>query len=121
MLALRWHARHDLRLEEVEEPRAAPGFALIEVDFCGICGSDLGEYRSGPVMIPTKPHALSGRCAPVTMGHELSGRLVEAAGDLPAGARVTVDTCSGSATSVYSGTRTSRAKPPSEWSPIEPP
>ena len=44
MQALRWHAARDVRLEEVAEPAAPPpGFAVIDVAYCGICGSDLAE------------------------------------------------------------------------------
>jgi (R,R)-butanediol dehydrogenase / meso-butanediol dehydrogenase / diacetyl reductase len=97
MNALRWHGREDVRLEDV--PDAAVGdFAdcLIEVSMCGICGTDIAEYRSGPAMIWPGPHPLSGREAPVTLGHELVGVLVEGGsvdGSIQPGDRVTVDAC----------------------------
>ncbi len=94
MLALRWHGRQDLRLEEVEAPAPEPGFAIVAVDYCGICGSDLAEFVAGPVLIRSSPHPLTGQAQPITLGHELSGRIVHAAeGGLPEGARVTVDAC----------------------------
>ena len=96
MLALRWHAAGDLRLEELPDPeRPGPGMAVVDVAFCGICGSDLAEFRAGPKMIRTAPHPLTGRQAPITLGHEFSGR-VRAADDAegwPAGTRVTADAC----------------------------
>lgn len=96
MLALRWHGAGDLRLEELADPeRPDPGMAILDVAFCGICGSDLAEYRAGPKMIRTSPHPLTGRQPPITLGHEFSGR-VRAADDadaFPAGLRVTADAC----------------------------
>ena len=91
MLALRWHARGDVRLDEVEEPEPRPGFALVAVDYCGICGSDVAEVAAGPVLIRPEPHPLTGQAPPLTLGHELSGRVV--AGSLSDGTRVTVDAC----------------------------
>ena len=96
MPALRWHAAGDLRLEQVDLPEAPPpAMAIVEVRYCGICGTDLAEYRSGPNLIRTEPHPLSGRAPPLTLGHELSGRVLEASDPerWPAGTRVTVDAC----------------------------
>ena len=78
MKAAAWHGRRDLRVEEVPEPGSPPpGQVKVKVSWCGICGSDLHEYVAGPVMISTRPHSLTGRMAPITMGHELSGTVVE--------------------------------------------
>jgi (R,R)-butanediol dehydrogenase / meso-butanediol dehydrogenase / diacetyl reductase len=78
MKALRWHGVKDLRLEEIEEPSVRESEVKIKVEWCGICGSDLHEYTAGPIFIPTEtPHPLSGDKAPVTLGHEFSGRVVE--------------------------------------------
>ncbi len=94
MRALRWHAAGDLRVEEVPDPGTPePGMALVEVAQCGICGSDLAEFRAGPKMIRSTPHPLTGRSAPLTLGHEFSGRIVAAGDDWPAGTRVTADAC----------------------------
>ncbi|MCU1658786.1 MAG: theronine dehydrogenase-like Zn-dependent dehydrogenase, partial [Pseudonocardiales bacterium] len=80
MKALRWHGRQDVRLDDVPVPQdARPGQALIRVLACGICGTDVEEWRSGPVFIPTQPHPLTGRQAPITLGHEVVG-IVEALG-----------------------------------------
>ncbi len=69
---------------------------MIEVSRCGICGSDLAEVRHGPVMIRPTPHPISGQVPPVTLGHELVGRLRSGFSPdekITAGARVTVDAC----------------------------
>jgi (R,R)-butanediol dehydrogenase / meso-butanediol dehydrogenase / diacetyl reductase len=73
MLALRWHGRGDVRLDEVEPSPPGPGEVQVAVRCCGICGSDVQEYRDGPIFIPTEPHLLTGRMAPLTLGHEVCG------------------------------------------------
>jgi (R,R)-butanediol dehydrogenase / meso-butanediol dehydrogenase / diacetyl reductase len=95
MLAARWHARGDVRIEEIADPGAPPpGWLRLRVDACGICGTDVEEYQLGPVIVPTTPHPLSGRSAPLTLGHEPSAT-VEAVGDgvgMRVGTRVAVET-----------------------------
>ncbi|MFB1097585.1 MULTISPECIES: 2,3-butanediol dehydrogenase [Bacillaceae] len=78
MKALRWHNQKDVRLEEIDEPVIKPNQVKMKVKWCGICGSDLHEYLGGPIFIPVdNPHPLTGEVAPVTMGHEFSGEVVE--------------------------------------------
>lgn len=78
MRAALWYGKKDVRVEEAEMPRVVPGSVKIKVKWCGICGSDLHEYLSGPIFIPVgKPHPLSGQSAPVILGHEFSGEVVE--------------------------------------------
>ena len=98
MRALRWHGREDVRLDDVPEPRLRDGLdTLVEVVLCGICGTDVAETRAGPMMIRTTPHPLTGQAPPVTLGHELVGRVVAQRDEpfqaLPAGQRVTADAC----------------------------
>lgn len=89
MLALRWHGRHDVRLDVVDTPEAAgPGELLLATEWCGICGTDLEEYASGPMNIPVgAPHPLTACQAPVVLGHEVSGRVL-AVGDSATGFEV---------------------------------
>lgn len=79
MKAAVWYAQRDVRVVEIPEPPAPPeGSVKIKVEWCGICGSDLHEYIAGPIFIPVEtPHPLTGRTAPVTLGHEFSGTIVE--------------------------------------------
>lgn len=96
MLAARWHGREDVRLEEISEPSPGRGEVLVEVGYCGICGTDLHEYHQGPLLIPRRPHPLTGRLPPVVMGHEFSGTVVARGAGVSApreGARVTVNPC----------------------------
>ena len=97
MLAVLWHARVDVRVEEVPPPAPpGPGELQLRVRWCGICGTDLEEWLSGPVFIPADvPHPLTGARAPLVLGHEFAGVVVAAGagvtGPLP-GQRVAVDT-----------------------------
>jgi (R,R)-butanediol dehydrogenase/meso-butanediol dehydrogenase/diacetyl reductase len=79
MQAALWYARDDIRIEEIPEPAGpGPGEVIIKVDACGICGTDLEEYRAGPLLIPVgEPNPLTGRKAPIVLGHEFAGEVVE--------------------------------------------
>ncbi|ONS60423.1 2,3-butanediol dehydrogenase [Burkholderia cenocepacia] len=78
MRALQWHGPRDVRLVEIDTPHVGPGDVRIAVEYCGICGSDLHEYADGPHAIPVDvPHPLSRRTAPLTLGHEFCGTVVE--------------------------------------------
>ena len=74
-------------------PAPCPGEVKIKVHWCGICGSDLHEYLAGPIFIPVeKPHPLTGKKAPIILGHEFSGEIVQIGAGVPAiqvGDRVT--------------------------------
>ncbi|MEA4972688.1 MAG: alcohol dehydrogenase catalytic domain-containing protein [Candidatus Metalachnospira sp.] len=77
MKAAVWHGHKDLRIENVKEPQAKKDYVKIKVDYAGICGTDRHEYV-GPNFIPVeKPHRLTGRVAPLIIGHEFSGTIVE--------------------------------------------
>jgi 6-hydroxycyclohex-1-ene-1-carbonyl-CoA dehydrogenase len=55
--------------EEFEAPTLGPNDVLIEIAGCGVCHTDLGYYYDG---VRTK-HPL-----PLTLGHEISGRVLDA-------------------------------------------
>ncbi|MDA8398976.1 MAG: alcohol dehydrogenase catalytic domain-containing protein [Actinomycetota bacterium] len=98
MRAAVWHGARDVRLDEVAEPAPlAKGRALVEVSLAGICASDVAEYRDGPHVIPVaRPHALTGRCAPIVLGHEYVGHVAAVGADvggLTVGTRVCGDAC----------------------------
>lgn len=77
MKAAVWHGYKDLRIEDVEKPTPGPGEVVIAVSWGGICGTDRHEYE-GPNFIPvSKPHRLTGKTAPLTIGHEFSGIIHE--------------------------------------------
>jgi (R,R)-butanediol dehydrogenase/meso-butanediol dehydrogenase/diacetyl reductase len=79
MKAAVWYRRRDIRIEEFADP-PTPGEneVKIQVRWCGICGTDLEEYMHGPFFIPVgKPDPLTGRMAPMILGHEFVGTVVE--------------------------------------------
>lgn len=93
MRALRWHGPRDLRLVELVETGLRRGEVRVGVACCGICGSDLHEYVNGPHAIPVEHvHPISGQKAPLTLGHEFSGTVIESADPAWAiGTRVVVE------------------------------
>ncbi|MFD8816767.1 alcohol dehydrogenase catalytic domain-containing protein [Streptomyces sp. NPDC059627] len=95
MKALRWHGARDLRLDEVPDPsRPGPHEAVVEVSWCGVCGTDLHEFLEGPHMIRTGPHPLTGAEPPLALGHEFSGTVLALGSEVPGiqvGDRVTAD------------------------------
>ncbi|ODV90927.1 hypothetical protein CANCADRAFT_24340 [Tortispora caseinolytica NRRL Y-17796] len=79
MQAVRYHGLHDVRYETVPTPIIqAPDHILIEPWWCGICGSDLGEYVHGPSAVPTTTcHPITKEKCPVVLGHEFAGYVIE--------------------------------------------
>ena len=58
-------------IRDVPEPSIRPGHVIIGVEAAGICGTDLHIYADEYGYLP-----------PVVLGHEFSGRIVEAAPDV---------------------------------------
>ncbi len=82
MLAARYLGPHRVKPQEVSLPEIGDEEALIEVEACGFCGSDIN------IVAGTHPRAK----APLTLGHELSGRIVQirtSEGTLKNGDRIT--------------------------------
>ena len=77
MRAARFYDKGDIRVEDVEEPKLREGQVYVDVEWTGICGSELHEFLMGPMFLPLKPHPLTGECLPLTLGHELCGRVSE--------------------------------------------
>ena len=78
MWAVVYHGPRDVRVDSVPEPSSpGPGEVLLQPLWCGICGTDLHEYTSGPIVTPAKPHPLTGVTIPQIFGHEFSANVVE--------------------------------------------
>jgi len=81
--AARFHGKSDIRIDDVDVPSIKErDEVLVEVLWCGICGTDLHEYMVGPIVTPVTPHPLTGVTLPQTLGHEFSARVVEAGPDV---------------------------------------
>src|SRR5215216_4315313 len=88
MRAAVWYGKRRVVLEERLHPVCDPHQALVRVEMCGLCGSDLEEYLDGPVV--ARPGTV--------LGHEIVGTVSEVAADgsgPPAGTRVVVDVVNG--------------------------
>ena len=75
MLAAVCHGKKDLRIEDLEDMPLAPDEVRVSVAYGGICGSDMHYYHRGAV----------GDFAirePMTLGHEISGCVVEIGSDV---------------------------------------
>lgn len=96
MKAARFYGPGDIRIEDIPEPRVVSGAVKVEVEWCGICGTDLHEYLEGPIFAPAAgaPHPLTGETVPITLGHEFAGivnEIGEGVDDLNVGDRVVVE------------------------------
>lgn len=77
MQALRFYGAKDIRLDDIPEPEPDPGMVKVAVEAAGICGSDIHEYKSGPISTPVQaPHPLTGEQTPIVLGHEFCGTVV---------------------------------------------
>ncbi len=84
MRAAVFHAKEDLRIEEVDEPTPGPGQVKIRNAYAGICGSDLHIYfapESAGIDLD-HPHPVTGSTLPQILGHEFSGTVVELGPDV---------------------------------------
>lgn len=73
-----------MQVTDVDEPEVGPDDVLVQVEACGICGSDIHGYDG----------STGRRIPPLVMGHEAAGVVVATGAnvdDLPDGTRVTFD------------------------------
>ena len=61
-------------IQEYDIPEVGDNEMLIRVEGCGVCGTDVHEYKSDPM-----------NCLPIVLGHEGTGEIVKM------GKNVTVD------------------------------
>ncbi len=83
MKAVRWYARRDVRIDNLFPPNVQRGTVKVKIMWSGICGSDVHEFVAGPILISSdEPHPLTGKTAPITIGHEFGGYVVEVGKDV---------------------------------------
>jgi L-idonate 5-dehydrogenase len=68
MKAVVVHAKDDLRLDARDTPGCSPASVLVDVEFGGICGSDLHYVSHGASGLSILDH-------PMVLGHEVAGRI----------------------------------------------
>lgn len=74
MKALTWHGTHDVRVDNVADPKIEDSRdAIIKVTATAICGSDLHLYNG----------LMGGMQAGDVLGHEFMGEVVETGSDVP--------------------------------------
>lgn len=86
MKAVVVHGPGDLRVEDVPEPDCGPSEVLLQVEYGGICGSDLGYWQHGGTGTAVLRE-------PLVLGHEIAGRVArvgDAVEDVEVGRPVTV-------------------------------
>jgi L-iditol 2-dehydrogenase len=75
MIAARFWAPRDVRVEQVPEPQPGPGEVVLRVDAALTCGTDAKCYRRGhPVLLGP---------APAPFGHEYAGTVLAVGEDAP--------------------------------------
>jgi threonine dehydrogenase-like Zn-dependent dehydrogenase len=81
MKATVFHGKNDIRVEEVERPRADAGEAVIRITLTTICGTDLhivrGEYPVAPgLVIGHEPVGVIVELGPGVSGYEVGDRVL---------------------------------------------
>jgi len=79
MKAARFHAREDVRIDDIPAPAIGPGMVRLRPAFAGICGSDLHLFHAPDAVgvdLET-PHPLTGALPPQVIGHEFAGTVAE--------------------------------------------
>ena len=81
-----FYEKHDLRVEEHPMPEVGPHDVLIQVEACGVCGTDVHIYEGDKGAAEVTP--------PTILGHEFSGVIREVGSEVKkykAGDRVCID------------------------------
>ena len=81
-----FYGRHDLRLEDRPVPEPGPEEVLIQIQACGVCGTDVHIYEGDPCTAEIT--------SPTILGHEFSGIIAAAGSEVKkfrAGDRVCID------------------------------
>lgn len=69
MKAARLYGVHDIRIEELPQPKPGPGEVLLRIKAVGLCGSDLHYYKEGGI-------GDAKIIEPLILGHEFSAQVV---------------------------------------------
>ena len=86
MKATVFYGKHNLKLEDIDMPKAKDGEVIVKVMACGICGTDVHIYEGDEGAAATPPGTV--------LGHEFAGVITEVGEkvkDAAVGDRVCVD------------------------------
>jgi (R,R)-butanediol dehydrogenase / meso-butanediol dehydrogenase / diacetyl reductase len=83
MKAAVYHGPGDVRIEQVPEPGTpGPGEVLLQVSMGSLCGTDASQYKQATMIPLLHPHPISHQRAPLILGHEVVGVIVEKGPDV---------------------------------------
>ncbi|MDS0300183.1 2,3-butanediol dehydrogenase [Halogeometricum sp. S1BR25-6] len=83
MQVAKLYGTEDIRVIREDEPRLEPGTVRVDISYTGVCGSDVHEYKIGPVPIRAEdsnheiPESEWDEYLPKPMGHEIAGVVSE--------------------------------------------
>ncbi len=76
MKALRFHGNKDLRLDDIPTPKPDSGEVLLRVSGTSICATDIEKWQHSAITgSDDDAESIVGGKLPVTLGHEISGRV----------------------------------------------
>ncbi|WP_316546313.1 alcohol dehydrogenase catalytic domain-containing protein [Klebsiella oxytoca] len=75
MKAIKLYGKEDIRIVEVSMPKITDNEILLKVEAAGICGTDIKNWKYG--------HKDSNADRPITMGHEVSGKITKVGKHVP--------------------------------------
>jgi len=94
MKAVRYYGKEDIRVEDTAAPSdPGPKQIVVKPKVCGICGTDLHEYATGPIVTPIHKHQFTGATLPQILGHEFSAEVIAVGAEVTrvrAGERVSI-------------------------------
>ena len=75
MKIVKFLGNQQVKTVDIEEPKIEQwNDVKIKIEYCGICGSDVGAYAYPPLVVPSK---LARGEAPYAQGHEFTGVITE--------------------------------------------
>lgn len=75
MKAVNYIRKGLLEVQDIEKPACPPDEIMVKIKFCALCATDVHAVNDG----------LFGLNKPLTLGHEMSGEVVEIGADVPQG------------------------------------
>lgn len=78
MKAAVYHGPGDLRISQVAKPGdPGPDEVLLQIEMASVCGTDVSQFQAATMIPLDDPHPVSGQKAPLILGHEAVGIVVQ--------------------------------------------